>query len=318
MPEDQNFECDACGRKFDSERGLSIHQTQAHSDEELQQTEEKDSSEETSNTESQKENNWSDRISISVGHGLLAVFLIGIVVGFTAGIVAPLNVSNGIDNPDSSGQNTDTADVNHDTTPSVSKIDLEGEPVLGDENAPATLVMYEDFQCPYCRVFEQRSFGQIKTEFVDTGKLKIVWKDLPLEQLGHNWATPAAETMECVYRQDNDAFWAVKSKLFDNQRSITEENVESQIISWAAQEGVSESAVNSCLQNSNVSEEVQEDMRESNSFETEYKSQGRWIPFVSGTPSFVIFGEGDEQASQMVGAQPFSAFQNTIQSKLSE
>ncbi|MDY6778417.1 MAG: thioredoxin domain-containing protein [Candidatus Nanohaloarchaea archaeon] len=131
-----------------------------------------------------------------------------------------------------------------------------------------------------------------------TGKVKVVWKDFPLTQL-HPWAKPAAAAMECVYRKGgNDAFWAVKKKVFDNQNTLSTSNVQSQIISWAAQEGVSESAVRNCLQNGNPMQEVNADKQEGSSLG------------VSGTPTAFVGGV------KLVGAQPYSRFKTVIENQL--
>jgi protein-disulfide isomerase len=80
MPDEENFECSKCGRSFDSQRGLSIHQTQSHSDEQ-----ETTDTSESANADSQ--NSSSDSISLSVRHALLLIFTLGLAIGFSAGIV---------------------------------------------------------------------------------------------------------------------------------------------------------------------------------------------------------------------------------------
>jgi protein-disulfide isomerase len=202
------------------------------------------------------------------------------------------------------------------STVDVSSIETEGEPVLGESDAPVTMVVYEDFQCPFCQRFENGAVQQVESEYVESGQVKIIWKDFPLPSLGHNWAEPSAKTMECVYRQSNDAFWALKDKVFNNQNTISEQTVEEQIIGWATQEGVSESAVRSCLENGNPMEEVNADKQEGRNFDTVIQTPQGPRQFISGTPSSVIYGEGDSEGEPIIGAQPFSVIQNTIDSKL--
>jgi protein-disulfide isomerase len=177
-------------------------------------------------------------------------------------------------------------------------IPLEGEPMLGDENAPVTMVIYEDFECPFCQQFEQNAFPQIVSNYVDSGQVRVVWKDLPLPQLGHDWAEPSAEAMECVYRQDNQAFWNVKDKVFENQNSITTENVVSNIKDYASQEGVSGSEIQSCIDSGNAMEEVDGDVQEAQQVGA------------NGTPTIIINGV------KVVGAQPYSQFESVIESQL--
>ena len=177
-------------------------------------------------------------------------------------------------------------------------IETEGEPVLGEEDAEVTIVVFEDFQCPFCKRFEENAFPQIKSNYVETGEVKVVWKDRPLPQL-HPWAEGAAAAMECVYREGgNQAFWDTKNKIFSNQADISTSNVESQIKSWAAEEGVSESEVQSCLGDDNPMEEVNADS-------TEGENAG-----ASGTPTVFV----DDQ--KIVGAQPYSNFESAIETEL--
>jgi protein-disulfide isomerase len=182
---------------------------------------------------------------------------------------------------------------------------MGGEPVLGEEDAPVTMVVYEDFQCPFCKRFETESFPQIKSNYVDSGQVKVIWKDRPIPQLGHDWAEPAAAAMECVYRQDNDAFWNVKDELFSQAKTLTRgeeeftpENIQSRIVTIASDEGVSSSAVQSCVDNGNPMDEVNADSREAQEIGA------------SGTPSFFING------NKVVGAQPYSSFETTIEEEL--
>lgn len=178
-----------------------------------------------------------------------------------------------------------------------SQISLEGEPVIGDENAPVTLVAYEDFECPVCQQFDSQVYNQLKTEYVDSGQLKIVWKDFPLTRI-HPWANIAAETQECVYRQDNDAFWAVKDKIFDNQGQLSTSNARSRILDWAAEEGVNKEDVRACIQSENPSSEVRQDL-------TEGQSLG-----VSGTPTVFINGQ------RIQGLAGYNQYKTVIEGEL--
>ncbi len=292
-------ECERCGKTFDSKRGLSVHKAQAHDGE--------DEAEKQGGTSHEPQT-----ISFTVRHALIGVFILGLAVGFSGGmLVSPSTALTGatgeqVDNnpspsPSDTGDQQDS-DNNNDATgdsPDVdpSQIEIEGEPMMGDENAPVTLVMYEDFECPFCQRFEQNAVPQIVDNYVESGQVRLVWKDFPLPQL-HPWAEPAAAAMECVYRQDEDAFWTVKDRVFDNQETLSTSNIRGQIKTWAAEEGVSQSAVDSCLQNGNPMEEVNGDKQEGQSLG------------VSGTPTVFVNGH------KIVGAQPYSRFESVIENQL--
>jgi len=178
------------------------------------------------------------------------------------------------------------------------EIKTEGEPVLGDEDAEVTIVTYEDFECPFCKRFEQNAFQEIKSNYVEQGEAKIIWKDRPLSQL-HPWAEPAAAAMECVYREGgNEAFWNVKENVFVNQDSIETSNVESKIKTWAEEESVSESAINRCMENDNPMQEVNADSASAEEIG------------VSGTPTIYV------ENQKIVGAQPYSNFESAIEKQL--
>lgn len=306
-------ECNICGKEFDSERGLNIHKSQVHTGEDEEQSDSEENSGKSENQKAVSYNDGSFDFQLSATHALIGVFLVGLVTGGFGHAVLDDTVLTGntqelMDgpgdtdtNPQPSGNedNGDQEPAQPDSnTINMDDIPLEGEPMLGDQNAPVTMVVYEDFQCPFCQQFEQNAMPQIVNNYVESGQVRVVWKDLPLPQIGHEWAEPAAEAMECVYRQDEDAFWNVKSKVFDNQNTIARSNVQSKIKDYASQEGVSSSAVQSCIDNDNPMDEVNSDSQEAQQLG------------VSGTPTIVIDGE------KIVGAQPYSNFEQVIENKL--
>jgi protein-disulfide isomerase len=323
-----SYECEECGQEFDSERGLHIHAAQVHEDEEVEKvdTNETESSGEERNADGSKNFPVDERtLQIPVELALFSVFVLGVAVGLSTGIMA---AGSGLDLGEATGDMPGNGDdpgsspsdgsdgSGSSSTVDVSAIEKEGEPVLGESDAPVTMVVYEDFQCPFCNRFENGAIQQVVDEYVESGEVKIMWKDFPLPSLGHNWAEPSARTMECVYRQDNAAFWDVKNKIFDNQNTISEQTVEEQIIGWASQEKVSESAVRSCLENGNPMDEVSSDKTEGRNFDVVIQTPQGPRQFVSGTPSSVIYAEGDSQGEPIIGAQPFDVVQKTIDSKL--
>ncbi len=84
--------------------------------------------------------------------------------------------------------------------PSSAKISLVNALSQGDKNAPVTLVEFTDFQCPYCKSLFNQTVPQILSEYVNTGKLRYVVKDFPLEALHAN-AMKASEATHCADAQ---------------------------------------------------------------------------------------------------------------------
>jgi protein-disulfide isomerase len=118
-------------------------------------------------------------------------------------------------------------------------------PTFGPKDAPVTIVEFSDFQCPYCRRFEQ-----IQKEVLakDSGQIRIVFHYLPLSM--HEWARPAALGAACAMLQNQEAFWELHDMLFENQASITSENISSKLLKYAALvKTIDKGTFRNCLEN---------------------------------------------------------------------
>ena len=266
------------------------------------QKEDNETSKDTQETGTSEDPTGSGSIQLTVRSVMAGVFVLGLAIGFSGGVLTSqgsFSLGDGETAPSQPSGNNDDGNQGETETIDMSEIDMEGEPVLGQEDAEVTMVMYEDFQCPFCKRFEEGAFQDIRSNYIDSGQVKAVWKDRPLPQL-HPWAEDAAAAMECVYREGgNDVFWTVKDQVFANQDSISTSNAQSQIKSYAAEQGVSESAVQSCIDNGNPMEEVNADS-------TEGQNLG-----AGGTPTVFVNGE------KIVGAQPYGNFESVIEEALS-
>ena len=185
------------------------------------------------------------------------------------------------------------------------KLIVAGNPSIGDSKAKVTIVEFSDFQCPYCRMFYEETYGQLKKDYIDTGKVRLVFKDYPLPF--HPSAQPAAMGGQCAAEQGK--FWQYHDKIFSEQQkreadpskvSTTITFSVNDIKSWAAQVGVNTAQFNSCLDSGKYKNNVQADTDLGNTYG------------VSGTPSFFVNG------TLLVGAQPYSAFKQLIDQELSK
>jgi protein-disulfide isomerase len=111
------------------------------------------------------------------------------------------------------------------------KIQMSDAPSVGDSNAPVTLVEYSDFQCPVCKSLHDVLRGILPNY---AGKVRVVFKDFPLEQV-HPWARTAAIAGRCAYQQDAKAFWKVYDLIYDNQEVISAANAWTKMADYAAQ-----------------------------------------------------------------------------------
>ena len=169
----------------------------------------------------------------------------------------------------------------------------DDDPVLGDENAKVTMVEFSDYQCPFCGRHYSETFNLINSQYVDTGKIKIVFRDFPLNSIHPN-AQKAAEASECA--DDQGKFWEMHDTLFENQQLLGIENLKG----YAKQLGLNENDFNDCLDSGKYSAEVSKDTQDAAS------AGGQ------GTPFFIV-GE-----TPLSGAQPFSSFQQVIEAELAK
>ena len=142
------------------------------------------------------------------------LLLVGIIAGYFAGQLPFGGAVGGTVTPEpAAGQPAPEApvvlsDEEYDAL-SDSLVD-EDDHILGDSDAPITVVEFSDFQCPFCARFHTETFGLLKQNYIDTGKIRFVYKDYPLGF--HQFAQKASETAECAGEQDK--FWEMHEKLF--------------------------------------------------------------------------------------------------------
>lgn len=182
------------------------------------------------------------------------------------------------------------------TQPSQVRVEIGDAPVLGDKDAPVTIVEYSDFQCPFCGRFYSDALTSIKTQYIDTGKVKLVYKDFPLTSI-HPMAQPAAEAARCVRKEGGDnAYWEYHDQIFENQAALSTATLKQ----WAKDLGQN---IDSCLDSGEMSSAVQKDLAESTA------AGGQ------GTP-YIVVVSSDGSTIPISGAQPFSVFQQAIEASL--
>ncbi|MEK7125124.1 MAG: DsbA family protein [Patescibacteria group bacterium] len=214
----------------------------------------------------------------------MAVILAGIIIGGT--ILYANRSPVPTDNQPAAAARAVKADVSADD-----------DPVLGDPSAKVTIIEFSDFQCPYCRRFWQETLGQLKKEYIDTGKVKLVYRDFPLSF--HPAAEPSAQAAECA--DDQGKFWEYHDKIFEGQIKLGTGTVQygaTELKKWAQELGLNTVQFNGCLDANTYKEEVAKDQADGSA------------AGVTGTPAFFING------NLLVGAQPFSAFKAAIDAEL--
>jgi len=98
-------------------------------------------------------------------------------------------------------------------------ITLHGAAVRGDPTAKIALIVFSDFQCPFCAKLARDTFPALEEHFVRQGKVLMAFRQFPLEVI-HPFARKAAEAAECAGRQGK--FWQMHNLLFDDQKHLDE------------------------------------------------------------------------------------------------
>ena len=173
------------------------------------------------------------------------------------------------------------------TLPSVTGI------MLGRPDAPLTMIEYTDLQCPFCRQYHITSYEQIKKDWIDTGKLRYILRDLPIESI-HPQAMPAARATRCAGEQGK--LWEMRHSILLNNARLTADS----FTTFAQDLKLDMNAFKKCNADATKFQaEISKDM-------TEAASVG-----ISATPSFVLgrTSAGAMDGVKMIGAQPFAAFE---------
>ncbi len=103
------------------------------------------------------------------------------------------------------------------TKPEVLHIKISDAHRLGKKSATVGIIDFSDYQCPYCRNFNDQVLPRLKTKYIDTGLVVLMHKDLPLRSI-HPQALPAALAARCAGEQDN--FWQMHAALYANQSRL--------------------------------------------------------------------------------------------------
>ena len=172
-------------------------------------------------------------------------------------------------------------------------------PILGDSNAPITLVEFGDYQCHFCNVFFHSTEDKIVQEYVKTGKIKIIFKDYNI--IGPD-SVNASHGAHCANEQG--LFWEYHDILYSNW---TGENN-----GWASSENLLKFAKeiqldinkwSDCMINGSNSQTILASNEDARSLE------------LTGTPAFFVIGP-DGETTRLFGAQPFEVFENIFEKEL--
>jgi protein-disulfide isomerase len=174
-----------------------------------------------------------------------------------------------------------------------------GSTVYGDPNAPITLVEFGDYQCHYCNVFFETIEGDIITNYVETGKVKIIFKDYNI--IGSD-SVNASHGAHCA--KDQGMFWEYHDILYSNW---TGENN-----GWASPENLILFAEEINLDMDKWAKCMDEKLHSKTILTSNEDAKKLQL---TGTPAFFVISS-DGQVSKLFGAQPFEVFERVFNEKL--
>lgn len=192
-----------------------------------------------------------------------------------------------------------------DTNPK--QVSVDDDPVMGDKNAPVTLIEFSDYECPFCKRHFDQTLPQLKKDYIDTGKVKLVYRDFPLS-FHDPMATTEAIAANCAREQGGDpTYFKFHDEMFKRTTSNGNGLSKDKIYTIATDLGLNTDNLKSCVESEKYKDEVTKDIADG--------SAGG----VSGTPGFFIgksSPDGKITGTPLVGAQPYAAFKTIIDQQL--
>jgi len=194
-----------------------------------------------------------------------------------------------------------TAAVQLQAAPTSDKVQVSvaaGWYSLGRDDAPVTVVEFADYQCPFCRKFHSGTFAELKKNYIDTGKVRFVSRDLPLDF--HPNAPGGAVAARCAGEQNK--FWQMRDMMLASDAELSP----AALLKYGMQIDLDMTAFGACLNENKYNAAVQKDVADAGSLG------------IRGTPSFVVGKTAKDQIKgvRIVGAVPYSVFDTAIKNEL--
>ncbi len=155
----------------------------------------------------------------------------------------------------------------------------ETDMVIGAADAPVTLIEYASVTCPHCATFSEQVMPSIKEKYIDTGKVKLVFREFPTPPA--NYSLIGSVLARCAAdKAGPEAYFLITDALFRGQKTWIKDNPKSELIKIVAQAGMDEAALDACLQRKELVDIINAN------------AKGAMEKYdVQGTPSFILDGE---------------------------
>ena len=169
-----------------------------------------------------------------------------------------------------------------------------GDMSLGDEKAPVTIIEYASMTCPHCANFHETTYPELKKKYIDTGKVRFIFREFPLDQL-------AAAAFMLARCGGKERYFPMVETLFQQQRTWAVQRPLQPLMAIGKQAGLSEAGFNECLKNQQVLDGI-EDVRKRAAEKLNVQS----------TPTFFVNGK------QLRGAATLAEFEKEMAPYLKE
>jgi protein-disulfide isomerase len=166
---------------------------------------------------------------------------------------------------------------------------------LGPANATVTITEFASMTCPHCAAFAEGVFPKIKSEYIDSGKVRYVFREFPLDIK----AAAGSMLARCIAKDDSGKYFAVIDMLFKQQNDWVVKNTTETLTRIGKQAGLSQQAVETCLKDQALLDKIAADQK--------FASD---VLKVNSTPTFFINGE------MIKGETSFEEFDKKIKSLL--
>ncbi len=178
--------------------------------------------------------------------------------------------------------------------PAHARLNLQGYQMMGNKDAPITMVEFTDYQCPFCQRFHVSTFPELKRNYIDTGKVRFYSRDLPLDS--HSNALRAAQAARCAAEQGQ--FWTMRDMMVAKPDKLDMES----ILADAGSLRMDVKAFRACIESEKYKDAVQSDVVEAMKIGA------------NGTPTFVVGKSTPDgvDGELMVGALPYAMFSQKL------
>ena len=166
---------------------------------------------------------------------------------------------------------------------------------LGPADAPVTITEYASMTCPHCAAFNATVFPKIKAAYIDTNKIRYVFREFPLDIK----AAAGSMLSRCIAKEDSAKYFAVTDMLFKQQGDWVMKNTTETLTRIGKQAGLSQQAVDDCLKDQALLDKIVADQK--------YASE---VLKVDSTPTFFLNGE------KIKGETSFEEFDKRIKALL--